>query len=326
MMESQAGLNALVLAYKRPELTNALVREILKINEEFRQIEGFRPISKIFLIHDYPRRSEDAYSLASHNAVKDVCDDLVSQNSIVKYVSYDNNAGLTNHILRVYKDLNLEPQATILFEEDKAPTYQGIEFLGNHKSKVSSSTLLDTLPISNHANLGEQTFNTMFTDNGNLIFGNNLFGLTLELWKVKDKYGEEFDRNLDTYFNSFLTGYSHHRAFHFYRNYWRWGLNSPDRPDALFAYALILSKSLKVCSMTRLSEDWSGKDHRGMNINKTINGRGKLCILESRIIFGKKICQCCERRGASERVSLSYRNTLLNSAKFRINRIFGRSN
>ncbi len=117
---------------------------------------------------------------------------------------FDEYVGLTRHVFRVVDTLKLDVQKGVLFEEDKATNVLGIKFLISMSKSKKSFSLLDTLPLNSNPKNEEGSFCLLFTDNGNMVFSEDIFELARELLIAKDKYQSEFDRNLVTYLNSFL--------------------------------------------------------------------------------------------------------------------------
>lgn len=309
-----------MFVYKRPELTLRLVNQIKEVNSEIKVAHGKLPFSRILLVHDGVRKSEDSASRKSHREARELCLDLDKSDSRVASFVFDDNVGLTRHVFRVVDTLKLDIQKCVLFEEDKAPNYLGIDFLATMSTSKKSFSLLDTLPLNAHPKNEEGSFSTLFTDNGNTIVSEELLGLAKELWIVKDRYQSEFERNLFTYLSRFLKGYSLNRAFSYYSKYFSWGLVNPDRGDSLFSYSLLLSKNLKNCPNLPLGENWSDRDTRGKNVKIVPDNRGNDCNLTTTEIWGFKICSKCEKQGVSERVELNRIGALKVGLNYRLSK------
>lgn len=308
---------ALILAYQRPQLLSSLVSELLKINKTYSNINREEPFSRIVIAHDGPREN-NFFDAESYRECFDLGEIWQKQHSNIQMFSYKKNIGLTPNLFRVLEDTSTNSSQVVIFEEDKAPTLEGIEFLNFQRKWMDPLCILDTLPMQNHVNRRKDSLSTLFTDNGNQIIGEELLLLTRELWLVKDKFQEDFEKNLFLYLSNLISGYGLKRAQKFYSNYFSWGLVNPDRPDSLLAYALLLKKKLKVCPTSRLSEDWSHKDHRGKNINYQLSNRNLRCVTKSINFWGFDSCSSCELFGISERVGLSLFQSLGNSLKYRL--------
>ena len=310
----------MVFVYKRPELTLRLVNRIKEVNLEFKVAHGELPFSRILLVHDGVRKSEDLPSRQSHRKARELCLDIEKWDSRVAYFPFDDNVGLTRHVYRVVDTLKLDIQKCVIFEEDKAPNVLGIKFLISMSRSKQSFSLLDTLPLNAHPKYEKGSFSTLFTDNGNIMISEELFELAKELLIAKDKYQSEFDRNLFTYLSSFLSGYSLRRAFKYYSNYLSWGLVNVDRGDSLLSYSLILSKSLKNCPTSPLGDNWSDRDTRGKNVNIVPDHRGADCNFSTTEIWGSDICPRCEKQGVSERIELNRIGALKVGLNYRISK------
>jgi hypothetical protein len=313
---------ALVFAYQRPELTLRLVNRILQINSDYKNRHGKEAFSHIRLIHDGFRITGNSSSARYHSQTRELCLNLESTNSILSCLTFEENIGLTPHVCRVKEELNVEIQNCVLFEEDKAPTLEGVEFLIDSYRSMNSSSMLDTLPLNMHLHHVSKQISTLFTDNGNLVIGDELFETAQRLWIVKAKYREDFEKNLYLFLSSFLSGFALKRAFDYYSKSWSWGLTNKDRPDALLAYALILMKKAKVCPIKPLSENWSGEDSRGMNVNSTPSSRGDNCKTCTTEFWNLSFCFRCERQGVSERVGLNPFSAIRSGFLFRLKSTF----
>ena len=90
---------------------------------------------------------------------------------------------------------------------------QGIVFLDQTSKSMDSAVMIDTLPLNRHLSGKQAQTSTLFTDNGNIMIGEDLYDRVKHLWSVKDKYQEEFEKNLHLYLSNFLSGYSLKKAF-----------------------------------------------------------------------------------------------------------------
>lgn len=312
---------AVVFAYKRPELILKLVSRIISLDNEFQLKFHKEFFSKVLLIHDGLRDAEDVMGKLSHLQTREACLDLEATISKVATYTYETNVGLTNHMFRIFNDLGQVANDCVLFEEDKFPTLEGLEFFAKNKETLNQVTLVDTLPFNEHSISKSGKTLTLFTDNGNMVISNELFMLSRNLWKNNEYLQDEFKKRLFEYLSVFLTGYGLRRAYGFYSKSLSWGLYSPDRGDALLAYALLSAGKLKTCPNQRLSEDWSGRDTRGKNVNKVPTGRGRVCTSPMVQLWGFDLCPDCEKQGVSERVGLTLRSTIRNSLEYRTKRI-----
>ena len=310
----------IILAYKRVELVQLSFSRLLEIDSEFKVKYGSSPFSRIVLIHDGIREVDREKSKRFHNQVREICLELEKRHTKVTSIVFDDNVGLTNHLFRIGDVLDSNLRFSIFIEEDKAPTLQGIEFLNQVSNSMDSKVMVDTLPLNKHLGKKNTHTSTLFTDNGNLLVGEDLYELAKHLWRVKDKHQEEFEKNLNAYLSNFLSGFSLKRAFGYYSKYFSWGLTNIDRPDSLFAYALILSQKLKVCPTFPLSENWSDRDTRGKNVNIVPNNRGIDCNFSTTEIWGFNTCTRCEKQGVSERIELNRIGALKVGLNYRISK------
>lgn len=293
---------------------------LLEIDSEFKVKYGSSAFSRIILIHDGIREEEKGESRRFHNQVREICIELDKRHSKVTSIFFDDNIGLTNHIFRIGGALDSNLRSSIFIEEDKAPTLQGIEFLDQTSKSMDSAVMVDTLPLNMHLSRKNTQTSTLFTDNGNTIIGEDLYDRVKHLWSVKDKYQEEFEKNLHLYLSNFLSGYSLKRAFGYYSKFFSWGLTNVDRPDSLLSYALILSQKLKVCPTVPLSENWSDRDTRGKNVNIVPDHRGADCNFSTTEIWGFDVCPRCEKQGVSERIELNRIGALKVGLNYRISK------
>ena len=296
---------AVVLAYKRASLVQNNVLRIIKLNNDFKRKHGFEVFSEVLLFHDGLRTNEDYEGRNSHEKTLETCLSLELEFTKVKTVNFNNNINLTPNFFRICSYLEDKVSEAVIFEEDKAIKFEGIEFLYENYKLMDSKTLIDTLPRSNHVAKGKERFATLHTDGGNLMFGSEVIETARVIWGVKDKFTEEFEKNLTLYLGSFLGGYSLKRAFRYYSNHLTWGLFNPDRPDSLFAYTLILTKQLKICPPLRLSDDWSDHSAIGMNINQLPKNRDRICDRKPINIWNSHVCTSCDKRHLRERVAIT---------------------
>jgi hypothetical protein len=313
-------MKAIVFAYKRPELTEGILLRIIKINSEYKRKFHENAIEQIVLAHDGIREEEENYSQNSHQEARELCLYLESIHPQVSTLIFEDNVGHTGHMFRIIDILDGSVSDYIRLEEDKAPTMEGIEFLIQNSKSKNHFSLLDTLPLNKHLSQRQKFISTLFTDNGNLLIGEDLYDLAKHLWSVKDKYHEEFEKNLHAYLSNFLSGYSLKRAFGYYSKFFSWGLTNVDRPDSLLSYALILSQKLKVCPTVPLSENWSDRDTRGKNVNIVPDHRGADCNFSTTEIWGFDVCPRCEKQGVSERIELNRIGALKVGLNYRISK------
>ena len=59
---------------------------------------------------------------------------------------------------------------------------------------MDSNVMVDTLPLNKHLGKKNTHTSTLFMDNGNILVGEDLYELAKHLWRVKDKYQEEFEK------------------------------------------------------------------------------------------------------------------------------------
>jgi hypothetical protein len=314
-------LLAIVLAYKRPQLTSNLIKRLLGVDEEFNRKFGHDFFSDVLIVHDGIREIEDVAGEESYLQTRLICKSIQATSRKITSVFYDTNVGLTNHIFRVVRDSNNNPSECIFFEEDKAPTLESIEFLWQNLKSGNTIDYLDTLPFNKHFNLKEKSLATLFTDIGNFWVSDELFQSAYKLWNTKQLSENRFEENLLAYLSSFLSGFGLKRALQFYSRALKGGVTNVDRTDSLFACALILNKNLKTCPIEPLSEDWSGRDARGKNVNKAPEGRGRICSSPTVKLWGFDLCPDCEKQGVSDRVGLTLSSTIRNSLEYRTRRI-----
>ena len=308
----------IILAYQRPELTLKLLARLHQINYDFQKKNGEYAFSQIVLAHDGMPDIVSADTRRYHEQTRQLCRDLEKDKSDVTALLFDKNIGLTKHTFRCIDAQAIISRDCIIVEEDKFPTLEAIEFLKSRKTLMDPSCILDSLPIKQHLNLELDYVSTLFTDNGNLVIGEEILSLAKELWIKKDLFQDEFEKNLHFYFSSFLSGFGLRRAYRFFSDYLSWGLMNPDRPDSLFAYALILRKKLKICPVLPLSENWSDRDTRGKNINYLLHHRGEECKAKSIEIWNLSACPQCEIFGVSERVGITPYLAMKNHIDYRM--------
>ena len=106
---------------------------------------------------------------------------------------FDSNLDVTQHISPIVDCLDSSLSNYICFEEDKAPTLQGIEFLDKTSKSIVSAVMIDTLPLNMHLSEKNTQDSTLFTNNGNTIIGEDFYHLAKHRWSIKDKYKEEFE-------------------------------------------------------------------------------------------------------------------------------------
>lgn len=311
----------IILAYQRPELTLKLFTRLHKINDDFQRKHGEYAFSRIVLAHDGLQDRVSADTRRYHEQARQLCQDLEKDNADVRTLLFDKNIGLTQHIFRCIDAQEITSRDCILVEEDKFPTLEAVEFLRSRKISMDPSCILDSLPNNHHLDLQLDYVSTLFTDNGNLVIGEELLNLTKELWLKKALFQDEFEKNLRFYFSSFLSGFSLRRACRFFSDHLSWGLMNPDRPDSLFAYALILSKKLKICPVSPLSENWSARDTRGKNVNYQSSNRGEECSTRPIKIWNLNLCPQCEKFSISERTGLTPYLAIKNSIDYRMRNI-----
>jgi hypothetical protein len=312
---------AVVLAYRRPELTNNLIRRILEVESEFSKKYKVDFISRIIIVHDGLRSGDNLRAKADHDQARLMLLAMTQNSEKITSVCYDTNVGLSRHMFRIVNDLNLKVSDCVFFEEDKAPTLESFEFLYANQPLIEQIDWLDTMPFNCHFATDSKKLNTLFTDNGNTIVSEEVFDLAIELFESNKEFTNEFEENLYVYLSSFLTGFGLKRAFRFYSRSLSWGLTNVDRPDALFAYALLLRKKLKTCPNKPLSEDWSDRDYRGKNVNRLPENRRRICLGRAIDLWGSKFCPECDKQGVSERVGLTLSSTIRNSLQYRMRRI-----
>jgi hypothetical protein len=310
----------IILAYQRPELTLQLFTKLHQINSDFQKKNGEYVFSWIVLAHDGLQDKAGSEIRRYHEQTRQLCRDLEKDKANVKTLLFDKNIGLTQHIFRCIDAQGINSRDCILFEEDKIPTLEAIEFLKSSKDLMNPSCILDTLPINQHLGLELNYVSTLFTDNGNVVIGEELLNLAKELWIKKDLFQNEFEKNLLFYFSNFLSGFSLRRAYGYYSKFFSWGLTNIDRPDSLLSYALILSQKLKVCPTFPLSENWSDRDTRGKNVNIVPNNRGIDCNFSTTEIWGFNTCTRCEKQGVSERIELNRIGALKVGLNYRISK------
>jgi len=307
-----------VLAYKRPELTQAVIEKLLEIGVS--KFSDGKPCNFPFiaLVQDGLRQEENEIGVKSYRLLTNVLRAYASINNSVHLLKYSKNLGLTNHLFRILEDIHDARENVVFIEEDKFPTIDGLEFIKNQNELKEKPIMVDTLPFQNHPNALGASINTLFTDNGNFVLSQNLRELSKELWIVKDRYQREFEKNLMDYLRTFNQKYAQARAFSYFRDFFTWGLFNPDRPDSLFVYALILSRQMKTCPTRRLSDDNSDKDNRGKNVNYLPKNRNYECSANEAEVWESSFCVTCEKQGLSERVGITPVQTISNSFKFRI--------
>jgi hypothetical protein len=309
---------AIILAYKRPELTLNLVTRILNIDLDLKSKKGIQCFDKILLVQDGVRITEDSKAVIDHQNVKKLCLELEKEDSRISTMLYKENIGLTQHMFRIVEEIEVNTNDCIFFEEDKVPSLEAIEFLFYSRKSMDPLCILDTLPLNEHPKMKRSNIATIFTDNGNILIGDAIFDLAKHLWVAKDSFKIDFERQLHIYLSSFLSGFSLVQAQRYYSKYLSWGLVNGDRPDSLFAYALLLSKKFRMCPSSRLSENWSDRDTRGKNVNELPSNRGLDCMCKSIEIWGFEVCPCCEKQGVSERIGLTLTAKIKNSINYRL--------
>jgi hypothetical protein len=313
-------LLALILAYKRPELLTNLVNRLLFVENEFLRKNARPFITQVIIVHDGLRREENTHGIKHHQETRLACKKLAdsSKTTRISTLLYKENVGLTNHVFRIVKDLGVQAQDCVFFEEDKAPTLESFQFLNRYHKELGEIELLDTLPLNKHSTNAYEKLGTLFTNNGNMVISNKLFHEASELWQTGRHYEKEFEKNLYIYFNSFLKGFALSRAINYYSRFFAWGLKNKDRPDSLFSYALVLRQRVKICPSTPTSEDWSDRDTRGKNVNYVSVHSGSVCKSSRIKVWEAEICPDCERQGVSKRVGLTIRSSISNSFEYRI--------
>lgn len=311
-------MRAVVLAYKRPELTFQNISKLLSISDALVSSNNVNVFSSIVVVHDGLRNTEDKDSFESHKRVSQVIKDFENSQKRVTSITYSTNVGLTNHMFRILDDLGELSSDCVFIEEDKMPTRAGIEFLRKNAIQMPEIALLDTLPIHNHLGSSRRTIQTLFTDNGNLVISEGLKEVSRELWREKDKCVNDFETNLRQYVGSIEYGFGAKRAFDYFSRYYTWGRHNPDRPDSLLCYALIVKSRLKTSPNQRLTIDSSDRDTRGKNVISLPKNRDSDCHFSSCELWGEYLCAICERQGTSERVGLTIWASVRNRAKFTI--------
>ena len=207
---------AVVLAYRRFELTENLVRRILELDSSALRKQKEEFISRIVIVHDGLRLDEGIGARADHHETRFSLSTIRQISSKIETIFYDNNVGLSRHAFRIIDDLKLRVSDCVFFEEDKAPTLRSFEFILNNHYLIDELDMLDTMPFNKHPSAGFAKLGTLFTDNGNTVISEDLFGLTKELFESEKNFKDEFEKNLYSYLNSFLRGFSLTRAFRFY--------------------------------------------------------------------------------------------------------------
>ena len=309
-----------ILAYKRPELVQHSIARLLEIDSEYKRIYGKGAFSSIFLIHDGLRETEDKASQGFHQETRELCVDLERANTKIQSITFNANLGLTHHMFRIIDNLDSELSSYIFFEEDKAPSMEGIQFLIQTSKSMNPADLIDTLPFNRHESLRQKSICTLFTDNGNTIIGDELLEVAKNVWFDNYRYQEIFSKNLYEYLGSFLSGFALKRAYSFYLGHLQSGLTNVDRTDSLFAYSLIVLKRFKTCPSSRLSEDWSDQDNRGKNVNSLPIGRNVSCKSHIIKIWQQNVCSFCERQGINDRTALNPVRAIFNSIGYRASR------
>lgn len=297
-------MNAVIFAYNRPKLLFDLVNKIIEFKRYDSDTQETKFFSKVFIVQDGIRSTEKGARRENYHTLTELSCELELSDPRISRVAFENNVGLTRNTLRTIRLLKQECNQSIYFEEDKFPTLLGLDFLAKHAPSMDPYTYLDTAPLNIHKRVNQTSISTLFTDNGNHIYGEHLIRTVEELLVAKDRYKEEFERNLYRYLSSFLSGFALKRAYDYYSSYLSWGLTNPDRPDSLFAYALILKKKLKVCPIMPLTDNRSDQDGGGINVNTVPENRSFECTNSLKHIWGQLVCPKCERFGASERVAL----------------------
>lgn len=296
---------AVIFAYRRPSLVLANALQTIKLNSEFKIKYGVEIFSEILLAHDGIRSNESLENRKAYEETLATCISLEQEFSEIKFIKFADNIGLTPHAFRIFQLLKSNADKAVVIEEDKSLKFEGLEFLYSNYKLMDSKSLIDTLPRSNHSTMNFTNYSTLHTDGGNLIYGSQLIETAKAIWKSKDKFKSDFENNLMYYLGSFLSGYSLRNAFRYYSNNLSWGLFNPDRPDALFAYTLIMSKQLKICPTSRLSYDWSDKSNLGLNVNHVRGNEIYACDSKPTKIWNFSMCNFCEKKHLSERVAIT---------------------
>ena len=309
-------------AYKRGDLLLKNVLNTIELDLKFKEKYKNTLFSEILLVHDGVRNSEDLEHRQHHYRTLELCRSLEQTYSKIKLIQFNNNIGLTPHAFRVFSLLGTKLMESIIIEEDKFLTLEGMEFLQNNLDALNSKNMLDLLPKFNHVREINENFSTLYTDGGNVVYGTGLIETAKEIWAVKEKYQVQFEKNLHFYLSQFLVGYGLKRAFDYYSKSFSWGLYNFDRPDSLICYSLILTREPKISPLSRKTQDFSGQDNLGKNVNTLPKVRGAHEYLPMKI-WNTEFCKLCEKKGVSERVSINRHSRARRYLNFKFNSLTG---
>jgi len=309
-------------AYKRGDLLLKNVLNTIELDLKFEKKYKKALFSEMLLVHDGVRDSEDMEHRQHHNRTLGLCRSLEQTYSKIKLIQFNNNIGLTPHAFRVFSLLSTKLKESIIIEEDKFLTFEGMEFLRNNLDALNSKNMLDLLPKFNHVRESSENLSSLYTDGGNVVYGTGLLETAREIWAVKEKYQVQFEKNLHFYLSQLLVGYGLKRAFDYYSKSFSWGLYNFDRPDSLICYSLILTQELKISPLSRKTDDYSGQDSLGKNVN-TLPAMRKAHEYLPLKIWNTEFCKLCEKKGVSERVGINRYGRARRHLNFKFNKIIG---
>jgi hypothetical protein len=309
-------------AYKRSQLLLKNVLNTIELDVQFEKKYKKALFSEILLVHDGVRDAEDMEHRRLHNRTLELCRSLEQTHSKIKLIQFNNNVGLTLHAFRVFSLLSTKLMESILIEEDKFMTFEGMEFLRHNSDAINFKNMVDLLPKFNHISKSRENLSSLHTDGGNVLYGAGLIETAREIWAVKDKFQVQFEKNLHLYLSQFLSGYGLKRALLYYSNGFSWGLYNVERPDALICYSLVLTRELKISPLSRITDDYSGQDSLGKNVN-TLPIIRRAHEYRPIKIWNTELCKLCEKKGVSERVSINRHSSARRYLNFKFNSLTG---
>jgi len=217
----------------------------------------------------------------------------------IKFVSFSDNPGLTNHIIRVGDYLHTEGfKSWVLWEDDKWIDECHI-FKISEKLDTGIPTFVNTLNFYLHSGADLNEFrNAFFTPIG--VAGVNsllIKELKQSLAGSNRRSEKKVYRSLTSLFD--IVGYSSRQASYLaetWLHHLRRGLYELDRTDSLIQLTLLERDLLRVNSNLNLSLDLTSEYGNGLHQDKSmpILDMHELSYTDSR--WGK-ICVVCEKNG-----------------------------
>lgn len=279
-------------SYMRPEMTQRSIESVLQ----------WENLDSLVIIIDGLRTSADLPEIKWRNQTIQVSESIASTNSNVELWVYSDNIGITNHTKRIQGRALEQGNSGIWLEEDielDLETYAGIL----NQLSISESTLpilTSAFSHSNHfSNNNELVKANLFLPLWGMAFNQAFYELFCKVWHDKRFEESVVEKTLQSFFcdRTFQDRLHKDRVIKYWKNYLSWGFINQNRWDAVANYALWSQSSYGFTTMTRLAEDLSYMDDRGMN-QRVPPQKVRTHQYRKRTLNGYEFCVDCEIQGS----------------------------